>query len=714
MMDTTKPEDTVGVNSARVSQKLQHLKALIAPGLIFIIIMAVTITLRNVSVRLLEDEIQQVTEEECRKVSHLLHVNLRERMVALNGVALHLTSNDKTTETEFRTYSDKIVKDRNTSGFIAIAATDHQVNAIWVHPPDSLSPSEFRTMLHSASLNRTLQKLDANQPFAITEPLMLPGSGRGFAVIIPCVLGDRPGYVVGVFTHDIVDTMLLPDRLNYNVQLRQADTLIPTTKALMPSPALQGEGLGKKSFVSVTQSFFLGSQKWDVQVESSSYPGRSRYFFTSGSILTLGTILALLVSILLYRQQVKALKSQTEALDSRSKLASTSDHLANVKEELDLILNNVDEGIILYDEQLVPLQANESFKQTFRALDGRAPLDGNAERHHRAMSALFQNESQYWALFNKLRANPELPVSDEIEIRHGSDEKPRTYQRRATAVCGPGGHRRGYLVIYQDATAKRAIERMKEDFLSSVTHDLRTPVAAIKGFAETMLRSHHMEPATRDEFTGIIRDESSRLEEMIEDLLDLRRMEDGRLDLALGTYNLRMLVDDVVRSMQPLLESHDLRVELDWQGPANRSLSGDAAKMSRALRNILGNSIKYSPYQSRIYIRGVELDDRVELEVADEGPGIPPDEIEHVFEKFFRGANHVRRTQGTGLGLAITKHIIESHGGVISARNSPKRGAIIRIVLPRQFDFSAIGDNSHTNGESDQADFQIPVLKANG
>lgn len=698
----------------RLSSPLSRLKALVAPGLIFIIIMSVTITLRNVSVRLIQEDVRQLTEEECRKVVYMLDLNIRENMKAMEGVAKHLKYNRIGEKLDFTGYS-KSVMEESQGAILAIFLTNESLEPLWAQTEQPLLDKDFTAIFNRRTIGDTLRKVRDTGHYAITEPLTFPGFGQGFAVVTPCEWANgQRGYVVGILPYKFEDWMLLPDRQDFIIQLRQADTQIPTT---MVQQIHEGEipGAGGRQIAGFTLPFFLGSQKWEVSVVPTADPGKNRYFFTSAAILTLGTILALVASMLLYRQQVMAAKSQDEAKDSKVKLASTSTHLANITEELDLILNNVDEGIILYDENLNPLQANESFKQSFVSPDEQSRLDPLAESHHRKMSGLFQNESQYWALLNKLRANPERPVADEIEVRHeGTEEKPRSYQRRATAVCGPDGSRRGYLVIYQDMTAKRNVERLKEDFLSSVTHDLRTPVAAIKGFAETMLKNQQMDRGTRDEFTNIICDESSRLQEMIEDLLDLRRMEEGRLDLALGSYYLRALVGDLVRSLQPLIESHDLGVVIEWEGGPPRPLSGDVAKISRAIRNVLSNSLKYSPPHSKIWIRGVEEDDRAELEITDEGAGIPPDEIEHIFEKFFRGASHVRRTQGTGLGLAITKHIIESHGGLVTASNDPSRGAKIKMVLPRQLDLARIPSMETIRPEQQEADAELsfPVMPA--
>ncbi|MCH8332326.1 hypothetical protein IIC65_00180 [Candidatus Sumerlaeota bacterium] len=468
-----------------------------------------------------------------------------------------------------------------------------------------------------------------------------------------------------------------------------------------PVSASSSSGLGLAQ--AAEQERFLGTQKWKVIVPPPDSLPTAPAYFTSSMILAMGTFLSLLIGGLLFRQQVVAEKSQSEALHSRTKLASTSDNLVRVKEELDLILNNVDEAIILYDENLSPLQANAAFQKAFSPVGNSVSWLRGAEEHHRQMLRHFQNESQYRALLNNLRESPEKPFSDELEGRRTEqDETPTYYQRWATAVCNADGSRRGYLLVYQDLTHTRAVERLKEDFLSNVTHDLRTPLAAIKGFAQTMLRSSDMDSATRMEFTNIICDESTRLQDLIDDLLDLRRMEDGQSDLSPSTYDMHALIDEMVRSSKAMLDPYDVTIDVQWDGKSHKSLLGDAAMIGRALRNILSNAVKHSPDHGTIWIKAVESEDRVELEFTDEGLGIPSEDLPHVFEKFYRGARRLRGTQGTGLGLAIVKHIIESHGGVVSASNAVPRGACIKIVLPREVDpgFGHLAETSQSRRQA--------------
>ncbi len=689
-------------------------KTLIAPALIFLLILGVAFILRDISFKLIDDNIEQASRQNCYKVVNLLQANLQERISSLRQFADFMTVSDHVTEGEIRAHARFML--RRSPEIVAVAALDSQRHPLWLESEGDLKAKSLSSIVEDPAMAGAFERAITSQDIAITQSSAIPGKGEQFTVLVPFFKAGQPrGFLAGIFSQaKLLEALLLPElRADFNVTLRQATRKTYDSFLFSASSRPLMEGLTEETVRGVEEFFFIGPQMWEVKVESTGLSRSDPAYLTPKMILALGSVLALLLSLFVYRQEWRAAKFQAEAQAHRQKLASTGLSLAQIQENLDLILNTVDEGIILYDERFTPVQFNAAFKTAFGDAESAVSPDRPAEEHHKALAALFQNQTQYWALLNAIRENPEHPIGDHLECKI-SDENTRFFQRRATTVCGPDGTRKGYLVIYQDVTPARAVERLKEDFLSSVTHDLRTPLASIKGFAETLLRDGNMDPGTRGEFASIIRTEATRLEEMIEDLLDIRRMEEGRTLLAPASYSLRELVEEVARASRPLLDLHGLKLEIRWEGESNRRrLFGDVAQMGRALRNILGNSIKYAPGNSLISIRGWEGEDRVEMEIADQGSGIPSDDLPHVFEKFYRGAKHVRRTGGTGLGLAIVKHIVESHGGVVSASNVQPHGAAIRMVLPREFGHGvgnlASSIKSFSAGENEEKNIQTAV-----
>lgn len=672
-----------------VAKSFRLLRVLAAPALVFLIIIVVTLGLHGLSRRSITFNIEQATRDNCYKVVNLLQANLRERMMSVRQLANFFRITESVAEADFRGQSRFVMT--QAPEIIAIVTTDAKRNVQWVEAGENqIGPDHIRAMMMESAIEIAVEEAVGSREYYISEMFSFLEHGDCFAILIPYERdATLSGFMFGIFSHQrLLNSLLLPElQGDFKFELRQANRRV--LDSYLFSAATRPEiRMTERGEVSIVEDFFhVGPQMWAVKIESSGYARGNPAYFTSDMILILGGILAFLLSSFTYFQQARLIKFQSEAYVSRDRLASASLSLAQIQENLDLILNNVKEAIILYDEEFHPLQANVEFKTTFGATR-LAEMFEDSEEHHRAMAACFKNDAQYWSLMNALREKPEAPVTDTLEALRENESVPaRHYQRRATSVTRTDGSRRGYLVIYQDITESRSIEKLKEDFLSSVTHDLRTPLASIKGFAETMMRDIAMDETTRNEFLAIIRDESERLEEMIEDLLDLRRMEEGRFDLRPASFGLKQLLEEIVRGVKPMLEAGGLRVEIAWTGDERGTIFGDVSKIGRALRNVLGNAIKYSPPEGKITIQATLEETRAEIEISDEGPGIPDAELNQIFEKFYRGARHVRRTKGTGLGLAIVKHIIESHGGVVTANNRPDKGATLRLVLPRRMEF---------------------------
>lgn len=243
----------------------------------------------------------------------------------------------------------------------------------------------------------------------------------------------------------------------------------------------------------------------------------------------------------------------------------------------------------------------------------------------------------------------------------------------------------GAALSFQDRTAERRLEREKDLFLSAVAHDLRSPMTSIKGFTQLLLRRarrgaaipgsqmvSHLEriEATTDRVVGLV-----------DELLDITRVRMGRsLDLVLRRCDLLTIVREVVDTMMPgarrkvLIDSDREEVVGEW----------DAGRLQRVVTNLLSNAIKYSPDGSCIRLR-VSCDDSfAELEVSNEGIGIPAADLPYIFDQFRRGGNVQGHLPGAGIGLASAQHVVTHHGGTISARSDEGNGATFIVRLPRQ------------------------------
>lgn len=227
--------------------------------------------------------------------------------------------------------------------------------------------------------------------------------------------------------------------------------------------------------------------------------------------------------------------------------------------------------------------------------------------------------------------------------------------------------------------AQRELARMQDEFISTISHELRTPLGFIKGYVTTLLRDDvDWNPETRSEFLRIVDDESDRLRELIDNLLDSSRLESGRFAMTIVPTRIGTLIRDASERSMSAYPEMDLRLEIDENLP---SADVDATRVSQVLDNLLSNAHKYAP-ESTVVIRVKNVDDFLRVEVKDYGPGIPTEHIPHLFERFFRVPGETSTVRGTGLGLYICRKIIEAHGGKIGVTSKVNEGSTFYFTLP--------------------------------
>ena len=239
----------------------------------------------------------------------------------------------------------------------------------------------------------------------------------------------------------------------------------------------------------------------------------------------------------------------------------------------------------------------------------------------------------------------------------------------------------GIVLTYRSVTKEMALARLKSDFVSNVSHELRTPLSLIRLYAETLEMGRLTSPEKYQEYYCIIRKESERLTALINNILDFSRIEAGRKEYDFRETDMSELVHNTLDSYRYQLEQSGFQFEEKIDEVP--SMRVDREAMARSLLNLVNNALKYS--QDRKYI-GVNLyrdNGSVKLEVVDQGIGIPHQEQQKIFEKFYRvGDPLVHNTKGSGLGLSLVRHIVQAHGGEVAVDSSPGQGSKFTIVLP--------------------------------
>jgi two-component system phosphate regulon sensor histidine kinase PhoR len=248
---------------------------------------------------------------------------------------------------------------------------------------------------------------------------------------------------------------------------------------------------------------------------------------------------------------------------------------------------------------------------------------------------------------------------------HASDEKPS-----------------GAVVVLHDVTELRRLERVRQDFVANVSHEFKTPLTAIQGFAETLLAGALDDPENNRRFLEIIRNHAIRLARLTNDLLKLARIEAGKLELEFSSVGLLELIEGCTETT--LLKANRKEITLEISVPPQLpAVRGDAALLRDVLQNLLDNAIQYTPPRGHISVAANATTREAIITVADTGIGIPLADSERIFERFYRvDAARSREAGGTGLGLSIAKHIVEAHGGKLWVESTVGQGSKFSFSLP--------------------------------
>ena len=242
----------------------------------------------------------------------------------------------------------------------------------------------------------------------------------------------------------------------------------------------------------------------------------------------------------------------------------------------------------------------------------------------------------------------------------------------------------GVLVVVHDVTQQVKNETMRKEFVANVSHELRTPITNIRSYAETLEENPDLPPDTTASFLGVILSESDRMTHIVQDLLTLSRFDSGHSELNLTTFPFAGLLEESCQAMriEAQRRGHTLRLEGTGGLPAIRA---DRERISQVVMNVLSNAIKYTPDGGRIVLTAGCTTDRVWLEVADNGIGIPPEDRDRIFERFYRvDKARSRESGGTGLGLSIAQEIVRQHQGSLTLVDRPGPGTTLRLELKRE------------------------------
>lgn len=274
-----------------------------------------------------------------------------------------------------------------------------------------------------------------------------------------------------------------------------------------------------------------------------------------------------------------------------------------------------------------------------------------------------------------------LRVSRE-ESRRQSLIIERPNRRYLSVIVSPivGGGAWSSLVVMHDLTEMKRLEQVRRDFVANVSHELRTPLAALKSVVETLRGGAMDDRDLARDFLSKADSEVDRLVQMVEELLELSRIESGEVPMTLGPVDMGAIVSSAAERLRPQAERQGLVLTVTV--PAGLpAVTGDAVRLERAVVNLIQNSLKFTPAGGRVDVEARLDNGSLSVTVSDTGVGIEPEDLPRIFERFYKG-DRARGGAGSGLGLAVVKHTAEAHGGAVRAESEPGKGSRFTLSLP--------------------------------
>jgi len=351
------------------------------------------------------------------------------------------------------------------------------------------------------------------------------------------------------------------------------------------------------------------------------------------------------------------------ALELRTRVAA----MEAQRDERERILAHMTDGVALLDRDGRVVHGNASLAQILGA--PLAPRPGTP----------FRDFARSPELDDLLRQTREGPDTVEKDLRLWTPEQ-RLVRATATRLTDDESH--AVLLVLHDLTETERLDRIRQDFVANVSHELKTPLTSVRGYAETLLEGGLDDAEHREEFVRIIRDQAGRLQELVEDLLSLAELERPDARLRLESFDLRAIAERQAAGFRDRAALNGLQLAIEPGGSV--AVVADRVRVEQVLANLLDNAVKYTERGSIEIVLG-EGEGFAWCEVRDTGPGIAESDRERIFERFYRVDKARSRAKGgTGLGLSIVKHILALHDGAIEVKSVVGQGSTFRFELPRR------------------------------
>jgi len=344
------------------------------------------------------------------------------------------------------------------------------------------------------------------------------------------------------------------------------------------------------------------------------------------------------------------------------------EHIRQEGVKLDAVLSSMFEGIMVVDEKGRILLMNPSLRKLF-FVDSMPEMKSPVEAIR---------NPQIQDMVDKIIKDKQKLISEEIAV---SQPEEKTLRINAVPIMR-NNVLEGAVLVFHDITELRKLERVRQDFVANVSHELRTPISSIKGYSETLLEGAIEDKDNVREFISIIYQDSNRLANLIDDLLDLSKIESGKMKMTFAPLDIQPILKRCLGVLEKTIKDKKLSVAINIPDGISKVMVDDK-RLAQVFLNLLDNAVKYSGDGGSIKVNASSNGDFVQIDITDTGMGIPEKDLPRIFERFYRvDKARSRELGGTGLGLSIVKHIVLSHGGQVWVKSELGLGSTFSFTIP--------------------------------
>lgn len=343
--------------------------------------------------------------------------------------------------------------------------------------------------------------------------------------------------------------------------------------------------------------------------------------------------------------------------------------LRQEKEQLSGIVNSMADGVITLTRSGEMIVTNPPAKKFIQDWYFENGIDINEENQ------LLPDELQH--ILDKV-------VSGEKEVLHELSLQGRNWVMIMTPLYDQS-HVRGAVAVIRDMTEERQLDKLRKDFIANVSHELRTPISLMQGYSEAIVDDIADTKEAKNELAKIIHEESLRMGRLVNELLDIGRMEAGHIQLNIEENDVSQFVTRILKKFSGIAKESDIRLEVTKEISKQYAMF-DSDRIEQVLTNLIDNALNHTDINGSIHVTVKNHADFLQVEVEDNGSGIPEEDLSFIFERFYKADKSRTRNgkkKGTGLGLAIAKHIIETHGGTISVKSKRNEGTTFSFKIPQ-------------------------------